>query len=191
MAIHSPINIIVAGDLNIILDPKEKRGGVRGKYPLQELVESLIHARDLLDFKPKKECFTWTNNRVGAAIIYAQVDRFLFQSSLMDGNILISSKNFPKLTSDHHHISMLMEEEENLNTISLCFSPLWIEREGFCEIISQAWSQFVEGSPSFVWEQKLKCTKFALKNWIKIPPTNPVRNRQESTHILADLQHSM
>ena len=33
MEIHSPINITVAGDINIILDPKEKRGGARGKDP--------------------------------------------------------------------------------------------------------------------------------------------------------------
>ena len=32
--IHTPINIIVAGDLNIILDPNEKKEGVRGKDPL-------------------------------------------------------------------------------------------------------------------------------------------------------------
>ena len=33
MEIHSLTNIIVVGDLNIILDPKEKRGGNRGKDP--------------------------------------------------------------------------------------------------------------------------------------------------------------
>ena len=33
MEIHSPINIIVVGDLNLILDPKEKHGGTRGKDP--------------------------------------------------------------------------------------------------------------------------------------------------------------
>ena len=55
---HTPINIIVVRDLNIILDPNEKRGGVWGKDPLQEVVESLIHARDLLDFKPKKGHYT-------------------------------------------------------------------------------------------------------------------------------------
>ena len=96
MEIHSPINITVAGDLNIILDPKEKRGGFRGKDPLQEVVDSLIQARDLLDFKPKKGRFTWTNNRVGDAIIYARLDIFLVQSSLLDGNVLISTEIFFK-----------------------------------------------------------------------------------------------
>ena len=39
-------------DLNIILEPKEKKGGVCGKDPFQYYVESLIQACDLLDFKP-------------------------------------------------------------------------------------------------------------------------------------------
>ena len=58
MESHSPLNITIVGDLNIILDPKEKRGGVRGKDPFQEVVDSMIQARDLLDFKPKKGRFT-------------------------------------------------------------------------------------------------------------------------------------
>ena len=54
LEIYSPINTTVAGDLNITLDPKEKKGGVRGKDPFQESVQSLIQASDLIDFKPKK-----------------------------------------------------------------------------------------------------------------------------------------
>ena len=91
----------------------------------------MIQARYLLDFKPKKECYTWTNNRVGETIISAHLDRFMDQSSLMDGKILISSKILPNLSSDHHPISLLLEEEENLGPIPFRFSPLWIEREGF------------------------------------------------------------
>ena len=52
----------------------------------------------------------------------------------------------------------MFEKEEDLGPISFCFSPLWIERDGFWEIVAQAWAQYVEGSPSFVWEQKLKNT---------------------------------
>ena len=58
MEVHSPTNITVAGDLNIILDPKGKHGGNRGKDPLQEVVDSLIQSRYLIHFKPKKGRFT-------------------------------------------------------------------------------------------------------------------------------------
>ena len=162
--INTPKNIIVVGDLNIMLDPNEKKGGVRGKDPLQETVDSLIRARDLLDFKPKFGRYTWSNNRVGAASISGRLDIFLVQSSLMEGKIIISSKIMSKSTSSHHPISLVMEEEEYLGPIPFWFSPLWIEREGLWETVVQAWSQNIEGSPSFIWEQKLKCTKYTLKS---------------------------
>ena len=81
-------------------------------------MDSLIHDSDLLDFKPKKGRFTWTNNKVGEACISTRLDRFLVQSNFMDGNSLIYSNFLPKLTSDHHSISLLMEEEENLGPVS-------------------------------------------------------------------------
>ena len=58
MEIHAPTNITLVGDLNIILNPKEKHGGNRGKDPLQEVVDSLIQSRDFLNFKAKKGRFT-------------------------------------------------------------------------------------------------------------------------------------
>ena len=70
-------NIIVVGDLNIILVAKEKRGGVSGRDPMIISVENLILSWELIDFKPKKGCFTWTNNRVGEANIFARLDHFL------------------------------------------------------------------------------------------------------------------
>ena len=45
--------IILDGYLNIIFDPSEKKGGVLGKDPMLEFVESILHTWDLLDFNPK------------------------------------------------------------------------------------------------------------------------------------------
>ena len=80
-----PPNIILARDLNITLDPNEKKGGVWGKDPFHASVESLILAWDLLDLKPKKGRYTWTTNRVGNANISTRLDWFLVQNSLMEG----------------------------------------------------------------------------------------------------------
>ena len=142
-SIYSPSNIIVAGDLNVILEPKEKKGGVRGKDPLQDSVESLIQANDILDFKPKKGRFTWSNNILGATNISAHIDRFLVQSSLMEGKFIISTKILPKLILDHHPISLMFEKEEDLGPILFHFSPLWIERHDFWETVIESWSQYV------------------------------------------------
>lgn len=51
LEIYAPQNIILAGDLNITLDPNEKKGRVWGKDPFHASVESLILEWDLLDHK--------------------------------------------------------------------------------------------------------------------------------------------
>ena len=112
------------------------------------VVDSLIQANDLLDIKPKKGQFTWTNNRMGISRIFARLDRFLVQILLMDRTI-ISSNILPKITSNHHPISLQVEKEENLGPIPFRFSPIWIEREGFWDIVTQVWSQYIGGSPRF------------------------------------------
>lgn len=127
------------------------------------LVEELILHWDLLDFKLKKGLYTWRNNRVGAEHISARLDHFLAQISLLLGKRLISSKMLPKLASDHKPILLQLEEEENLGPIPFRFNPLWSGKEGFMEIFLEAWSIPMIGSPSFVWENKLKITKSAMK----------------------------
>ena len=119
---------------------------------MHDLVEELIQDWSLIDLKPKQGRFMWSNNRVGVACISAILDRFLVHSSLIDEKTIISTKNLPKLSSDHHPISLLFEKEEELGPISFRFNPLWIERDKFLDIVSHAWSLFVDGSHSFIWE---------------------------------------
>jgi len=98
------MNIVIGGDLNIILDPKEKRGATSQRDPFLATVENLIQQWDLVDFKPVKGEYTWTNNRVGEHHISARLDRFLTSSSIMMDKRIVFSKILPKLTSDHKPI---------------------------------------------------------------------------------------
>ena len=58
VAANNLSNIIVADDMNITLNPKEKKGVVCGRDPMHKSVENFILLWDLLDFKPKKGKFT-------------------------------------------------------------------------------------------------------------------------------------
>ena len=78
-----PSNMIVVGDLNIMLDLKDKNRGVCGRDPMLKTVENFIQFWDLIDFKPKKGRFTWTNNIVRAGNISTRLDHFLVQSSFL------------------------------------------------------------------------------------------------------------
>jgi exonuclease III len=75
--IFSPSNIILAGDLNLVFEPKEKRGGNNNMDQMLPFVEELVHQWDLLDFKPSKGLYTWTNNRIGIDHISAHLDKLL------------------------------------------------------------------------------------------------------------------
>ena len=57
-------NIIVAGDLNVTLAANEKKGGTLVRDPSREWVEDIILGWDLIDIKPVKRKFTWTNKRI-------------------------------------------------------------------------------------------------------------------------------
>ena len=148
----------------MIFGPKEKSGGNYGRDQMLSFMEELSHQWDLLDFKPAKGPYTWTNNRVGTDHISARLDRFLVQGLLLLEKMLISSKILPKLTSDHKPILLLLEEEENLGPLPFRYSPLWTERDRFMEVVHTTSSNHITGSPSYVWEKKLKLTKLNLKN---------------------------
>jgi len=75
--IFSPSNIVLAGDLNLVFKPKEKRGGNNNMDQMLPFVEELVHQWDLLDFKPSKGLYTWTNNRIGIDHISARLDNLL------------------------------------------------------------------------------------------------------------------
>ena len=109
----------------------------------------------------------------------------------MDGKFIITIKILPKLSLDHHPISLNFEKEYDLAPIPFRFSPLWIERDGFQDIVSQAWSQYVFGSPCSIWEHKLKNTKFDLKNWVKKPLNIPTISRKERVLELSEVQLGM
>ena len=127
------------------------------------VVEDIILHSDLMDFKPKKGLYTWTKNRIGEEHISARLDRFLVQSTLLLERRFISSTILPKLTSDHKPILLLLDEEEKLGRIPFRFSPLWNGKSGFLEMVQMAWSTLVSGSPNYVWEHRLKITKFQRK----------------------------
>jgi hypothetical protein len=65
LEIFSPSNIILAKDLNLVFEPKEKRGGNSSRDQMLLFVEELVHRWDLLDFKPSKGLYAWTTIELG------------------------------------------------------------------------------------------------------------------------------
>ena len=76
-------NVILAGDLNVILNQDEKRGGSLVRDPIREIVDETILEWDLMDVKPSTGKYTWNNKRIGPGHIAARLDRFLVQDTFL------------------------------------------------------------------------------------------------------------
>jgi exonuclease III len=116
-------NIILGGDLNVNLAQGETRGGSIVRDPAREWVEDLASAWDLLDIKPIKGLYTWTNKRIGPGHIAARLDRFLVQSSLLLLGLEAKAEILPHSVSDHKPIRIEIKKDQVRGPIPFRFSP--------------------------------------------------------------------
>ena len=80
---------------------------------------------------------------------------------------------------------------ENKGPIPFHFNSLWLSHKEFHHITENSWKVFVKGSPSFMWESKLRILKFKLKNWEKAHYKYPQKVRMEFQIDLDSLYHKM
>ena len=157
-------NVILAGDLNIILNQAEKRGGLVVRDPIREQVDDLILDWGLSDIIPAKWKYTWNNKSLGPGHIAARLDRFFIQDSFL----LLGMNSFSKILafggSYHKPILLEMKKYQNLGRMPFRFSPLWVSQKDFMRIVVEVWTVLVTISPFYIWEEKLRRAKRALKN---------------------------
>ena len=59
--------------------------------------------------------------------------------------------------------------------------------EGFNNVVTETWKKPVTGSPFYIWEEKLRWLKEALKRWAKIQPS-PIAERKKAQRDLGNHQ---
>jgi len=97
----------------------------------------------------------------------AYLDRFLLSSSFLDEAFLPSPSILPWTSSDHRPITLNLSPPDNLSPIPFIFNPLWISDANFFDTVSDAWNYWIQGSPNYIWEHRLKRFKATLKHWVK------------------------
>jgi hypothetical protein len=141
--------------------------------PAREWVEDLASAWDLLDIKPAKGLYTWTNKRIRPGHIAPRLDRFLVQISLLLLGLTANAEILPHSVSDHKPIHIEIKYDKVRGPIPFRFSPNWIQDKDFLSLVSKTWTNVVKSSTFYVWEEKLRRLKRALKILAKIHP-NPI-----------------
>eukprot|EP00253_Pinus_taeda_P010539 PITA_10539 len=161
-------NIILAGDFNLILHANEKRGGNFMHDPFRSHLEGIMLEHEMVDIIPKNRKYTWNNRRLGPGNIMERLDRILVNITLLSSFAACHTKILSSIASDHFPILLTMESHLHLGPILFRYNPLWRNNSSAEAIIEATWKQHVEGSPSHIWETKIRSVRKALKEWAKI-----------------------
>jgi hypothetical protein len=154
-------------------------------------MEDLISELDLFDVQPSKGKFTWSNKILGVGHIASRLDHFLIHSSILLLPLNILSQIVPWGISDHRPIALSFDKVENLGPIPFKFNPIWMDSPDFLPLISSVWSIWVDGTPVYIWEQKLKKDKQAIKDWVKVSSHNTRGEIERYKKKLEDTQEEM
>eukprot|EP00253_Pinus_taeda_P003930 PITA_03930 len=80
--------------------------------------------------------------------------------------------------SNHRPIKLDILAHMDQGPIPFKFSPIWVKEQSFMQLVKDTWKQQVNGSTFFVWDEKLRRVKAALKSWVKSLP-NPTVERKK------------
>ena len=184
-------DLIIVVDFNVTKTQIEKRGSSRVRDPYGENMEDLIFELDLLDPPLKNIKFTWSNRRLGVGYIAARLDRFLVSTSFLQKYIIPTSFALLSAASDHKSISLVLSTSTNLGPIPFCFNSSFLHEEKVMGLIKNAWILSCVGSPSFIWENKLRNVRYELKEWVKMEYKNPSSRKSQLQYGLVALQSKM
>ena len=104
-------NVIIGGDLNVILDSKmDKEGGRGDRKPKQrQIIQKIMEEHELSDVwrvvNPDRKIFTWHSNSIPR--VSCRLDYFLVSGNLL--NIIRQTKIIPGFLSDHSLVYIKLE----------------------------------------------------------------------------------
>jgi len=107
-----------------------------------------------------------------------RLERFLVNISFLSTFSVGYTNILSTSASDHYPISLTLESHRPLGPIPFKFSPLWTRISTVRAIVEAVWRQHVEGSPSFIWETKIKNVKRALKDWARDSYQEPKETKE-------------
>ncbi|XP_058757456.1 uncharacterized protein LOC131630719 [Vicia villosa] len=140
-------NAIVFGDLNDILWDHEKRGGISRTNSQFLWGRNAVISCGLVDLGFEGYPFTWTNGRLGEDNTQCRLDRAMASNSFINRFSPVKVKHLSRFHSDHAAISISLEVDESLNSVSrkrpylFRFEEVW-SKDPRCErFVDQIWNE--------------------------------------------------
>jgi len=163
-------NLILVGDLNIILAEEEVWGGSGNIKNMDDFFKTLFQMNNLVDIKPTKLKPTWRNGRSRQDAIARRLDRVLVSKALLSVAGNYGSWVESSFVSDHAPICFQMEQLPAYKCSPFKFNADWLNESEFVDIIHNNWND-----PLFLHEDnkqmrlllKLQVIKKLTKIWYK------------------------
>lgn len=146
---------------------------------------------DLVDIIPKNRKYTWSNRRLGRNNIMERLDQILVNVSFLSTFLVDNASILPFGTSYHYPTALTLESLYPMGPLPFKYSPLWNDIEAAKVLVQQTWCQHFKGSPSFIWERKLRNVKNAHKNWAKTQYEEPKAKKREVKDKIEELHYAL
>ncbi|XP_057790792.1 uncharacterized protein LOC131007895 [Salvia miltiorrhiza] len=162
---NKDVCLCIAGDFNTIREPGE-RVGRSGSYGIQDSrkFDTFIRENDLVEIRCIGRKFTWYQPCGGSK---SKLDRFLVNQEWIKTWPSSFGRGLQRSMSDHCPL-LLSTIYRDWGPKPFRFINAWISHPDFKNLVQEVWEDSsVRGWSCFVFKEKLKLLKAALKEWNK------------------------
>ena len=126
-----------------------------------------LNSCKLSEIPSKSQFLTWTNNRTGDELVWERLDRSFANNSWLKSHDSAFLTNFRIIHSNHGAMLLTTHKETSFRMRPYRFEAIWLTHPRCEDTIKVAWEVEALGSDLFLFIQKIKRTKEALKVWNK------------------------
>ncbi|KAF9621378.1 hypothetical protein IFM89_020391 [Coptis chinensis] len=164
MFIQPNLPWVVLGDFNVVLHNDEKKGLPPRRSSMLEFLNWYnncdLQLSDRVGLK-----YTWCNNQHGSGRILARLDRVFYNQAWIQKFGGWRYKVGSREGSDHAPLLGAVAHIPGPHNVPFRFNQAWTSHKEFKDFIKCSWPPYVEGSPIFRMNKKLRMLKESLKTW--------------------------
>ncbi|XP_026378349.1 uncharacterized protein LOC113272767 [Papaver somniferum] len=157
---------LVIGDFNCVLRNEEKKGGASPNTAVVNEFSDWIYDNNLFEFIESLGCnFTWSNRQSGVRRTINKLDRVVINEFWLNRFGNWRSKALPREVSDHSPLIGYTFVNSRTKRSPFRVQKMWFSHPDFIRMVQDSWNAPLEGSPAYVFAQKLKSLKGDTKVW--------------------------
>ncbi|XP_060177818.1 uncharacterized protein LOC132607752 [Lycium barbarum] len=158
---------LIGGDFNVILNEKEKIGGLPVSPQEYEDFAFCMNSCELHEIPFKGSTFTWWNGRADNECIFKRLDRMLHNELFQDWFGHLEVEHLSRTGSDHALLLLTCGDQVQNYFKPFRFLIFWVEHESFLDLVRHQWEEELSEDVFLSFKLKLKKVKIALCKWSK------------------------